>query len=241
MLKFIFKYFVELTGNPYSSSILKSFAKSKCSKPLIRPFANTYQINQNEMKLPIHQYGSLHDFFTRQLKDNLRPIDASPNTLISPVDGVLSDMGPIMKNQTFFIKDRLYQLDHVLGSKERAKKYEDGFFYILYLSPRHYHRFHYPISGTLHSRYALGEKSFPVNSLGMRWGDALFATNYRLISELQTEFGNIAMVKVGALNINSIQLIHSEDKFTKGEELGYFSFGSTVILFIEKNSHSILL
>lgn len=242
MLKFLFRYFVELTGNPYSSNLLRTFSKSKCSRPLIRPFAKAYQINQDEMQLPIHQYDSLHAFFTRQLKDDIRPIDSQPNTLVSPVDGLLSDMGPITKNQTFYIKNQLYKLNQVLGSKDRAKTYEAGYFYILYLSPRHYHRFHYPIDGKVRSRYALGERSFPVNNLGERWGDSPFATNYRLISELETEFGKIGMVKVGALNINSIQLIHSGDTFTKGEELGYFSFGSTVILFLEKNSqfHSLV-
>src|SRR5699024_4406706 len=83
--------------------------------------------------------------------------------------------------------------------------------------------------------WALGEKSFPVNSLGLKWGDCPLSTNYRIISEIKTAFGNMAIAKIGALNINSIQLTHAADSFKKGEEIGYFTFGSTVILLIEQH------
>lgn len=236
MLKTALKYFVELTGNPYSSSLLKNFSKSSLSKPLIRPFANAYRIERDEMSQPIHKYKSLHAFFTRELKNGIRPIDESPTSLISPVDGVVEYLGPITKDKHFFVKNQMYTLDRILGSSERAKNYENGHYFILYLSPSNYHRFHYPIGGKLLTRYALGERSYPVNQLGMRFGDFPFATNYRIISELACDFGKIAMVKVGALNVNSIVLSHSTSTFTKGEELGYFSFGSTVILFVEENA-----
>lgn len=187
------------------------------------------------MEYPVTHYKSLHALFTRRLKEDIRPVDQSPLTISSPVDGILNDMGEISKNQTFYIKDQLYHLQEILGDSKKAATYEDGYFFVLYLSPRHYHRIHYPIKGRLASRYALGEKSFPVNNLGMKWGDSPFATNYRIISEAATSFGKIGIIKVGALNINSIQLTNAADTFEKGDELGYFSFGSTVILLLEKN------
>ncbi len=236
MIRFALKYFVELTGNPVSSSMLKKFTSSRVSKPLIRPFSKSFQINEKEMDRPLHQYDSLQDFFTRKLKDGIRPINPEPSTLVSPVDGVLSCAGKIVDNQTFYIKDHLYSLPEILGSEKKAATYKNGYYYVLYLSPRHYHRIHYPITGTLASRYALGEKSFPVNNFGMTYGDKPFSTNYRLISELSTRYGNVAVVKVGALNINSIQLLHAENDCNKGEELGYFTFGSTVLLFIEEHA-----
>lgn len=235
MRKTLFKYFVELTGHPLASSTLRTFAQSRLSKPMIKPFIKTFGIATDEMEYPVSHYQTLHELFTRQLATNVRPIHTSPQVIISPVDGIVNDMGNISPDQTFYIKNKLYHLDEVLGDTKKAKKYENGYFYILYLSPKHYHRIHYPIKGELLSRYALGEKSFPVNNLGMNWGDNPFSTNYRVISEITTKFAQIAIVKVGALNINSIGLTNPSSTFNKGDEIGYFSFGSTVILFIEEN------
>lgn len=233
MRKYLFKHFVELTGNPVLSSALRSFSKSRLSQPIVRPFVKTFGIKTDEMEYPISSYKNLHALFTRRLTDHIRPIDESKTTLVSPVDAIAKDMGKISAEQTFYIKDRLYRLDDILGDAKRAADYQSGYYYVFYLSPRHYHRIHYPIKGTLISRYALGEKSFPVNDLGIRYGDHLFSTNYRIMSEIATNFGKLNFIKVGALNINSIDLINTATDFEKGDELGYFSFGSTVILLLE--------
>jgi phosphatidylserine decarboxylase len=235
MKKKIFSLFVELTGNPTSSMLLKSFTQSRISQLLIRPFATTYQINQDEMEYPLAHYKSLQDLFTRNLKVGARSIDLTSNTLISPVDGCLSSVGKVDEHHTFMIKNQSYSLTKIFGDVEKAATYKNGSFFILYLSPSHYHHFHYPISGTIFSRYALGSISYPVNNLGLRLGNRPFSTNHRLISEMQTEFGKVAIVKVGALNVNSIHLHSSSKECRKGAEFGHFSFGSTVILFIEDN------
>lgn len=239
MKKTLFKYFVELTGNPVASSLLKSVTTSRLSRPLIQPFASTYRINEAEMEHPLRHYDSLQALFTRQLKDGSRQIDTTSNTIISPVDGVLSGVGKIRADQTFLIKNHLYRLDEIMGTEKKAATYKDGYYYIFYLSPSHYHHFHYPMDGEIVSRYALGGVSYPVNSLGLRLGQSPFATNHRLISEVATAFGNVAVVKVGALNVNSIQLYSSSKECIKGQDFGYFSFGSTVILFIENHPNFI--
>jgi phosphatidylserine decarboxylase len=235
MKKKIFRLFVELSGSPISSILLKSITQSRISRLLIRPFATTYQINQEEMEYPISHYKSLQDLFTRNLKVGARSIDSTPNTLVSPVDGCLSAVGKVDENDTFMIKGQSYSLSKIFGDIKKAATYKNGSFFILYLSPSHYHHFHYPISGTVMSRYALGSISYPVNNLGLRFGKSHFSTNHRLISELQTEFGKVAIVKVGALNVNSIHLSSSSKECAIGAEFGHFSFGSTVILFIEDN------
>ena len=235
MKKAVFKYFVELTGHPVSSSLLKSITSSRLSRKLIKPFASTYRINEEEAEFPIDHYRSLQAYFTRNLKKGSRTIDSQPNTLISPVDGYVSASGTIEAGQTFYIKDHLYSIKQILGDEKRANQYEGGFFYVFYLSPSHYHHFHYPYDGTLLARYALGTTSFPVNNLGLRLGNQPFATNYRLISEISTMNGRMAMIKVGALNVNSIHILDSSTECRKGEQFGYFSFGSTVILLLEKN------
>jgi len=235
MKKALFKSFVELTGNPVSSALLKSFTSSRFSRPFILPFSNTYRININEMEHPISHYKSLQALFTRQLKEGIRQVNPSPNVLTSPVDGVASGVGKIATDQSFLIKGHQYKINEIMGTFEKAAAYKGGTFYIFYLSPSHYHHFHYPVTGKLVSRYALGGVSYPVNSLGLRLGQSPFSTNHRLISEIMTDFGKVAIIKVGALNVNSIQLHTSSKECVKGNDFGYFSFGSTVILLIENN------
>ncbi|HEX5563648.1 MAG TPA: phosphatidylserine decarboxylase [Sporosarcina sp.] len=235
MKKMIFKRFVELSGHPASSALLKTIARSRLSRKLIKPFAHAYRINEEEAEFPIDHYDSLQAYFTRNLKKGSRFIDIHSDTLISPVDGVVTEFGTIDTEQKFMIKDHLYSIKQILGDEKRAIPFKGGFFYVFYLSPSHYHHFHYPYDGELLDRYALGTTSYPVNDLGLRWGNQPFATNYRIISELSTTHGRMAMIKVGALNVNSIHILDSSTTCTKGEEFGYFSFGSTVILFIEKN------
>lgn len=232
----LFKSFVELTGHPFSSRLLQQFTTSAISKPLIKPFASFYHIQQEEAEFPMNEYKSLNDYFTRSLKATSRPIDNDPNVLISPVDGVLSCAGPINEQQEFIVKDKTYSLPALLGDPAKAEVYQNGYYYLFYLSPRHYHHFHYPISGELSSRYALGTTSYPVNDLGIRLKDELFSSNHRIISEIQSNFGKIAIVKVGALNVNSIRIADSSRDCVKGQDFGHFAFGSTVILFIENKS-----
>ena len=241
MMKFFLKKFVELTGNPIASSLLRNFSKSLASKPLVRPFARVFHLNEDEMERPLHSYNSIHDLFTRRLTNGSRPIDEQPDTIISPVDGVVQTFGKISADNTFLIKEQLYKLDELLGddNDKVVKRFEGGDYILIYLSPSHYHRIHYPVNGELSGRWALGEQSFPVNALGEKYGEKPFSTNYRIITELITDFGRTALVKVGALNINSIVLTNSNSKVTKGDEAGYFSFGSTVILLFDEESQFI--
>lgn len=233
----IFKSFVELTGQPFSSNILKKITTSTLSKPLIKPFASFYHIQTEEAEFPLSEYKSLNSYFTRSLKAGSRPIDDDKMTLISPVDGVLSCAGAINEKQEFTVKDQTYSLRALVGDATKAAPYQNGYYYLFYLSPRHYHHFHYPVSGELISRYALGTTSYPVNDAGIRLKKELFSTNYRIISEIQSAFGKVTIVKVGALNVNSIRIDDSSTKCIKGEDFGHFAFGSTVILFIENKNN----
>lgn len=229
----IFTSFVELTSRPFSSSLLKRFATSTISRPMIKPFASFYQIKLEEADLPISEYRSLNDFFTRSLKEGKRPVDTDPLTLVSPVDGVLSSSGTVDGQQRFKVKDRYYSLEKLFGDARHAAPYKEGYFFLFYLSPQHYHHFHYPVDGQLISRYALGTTSYPVNDFGLGLKPDVFTSNYRIISEIESSFGRIAVVKVGALNVNSIHIANSDKVCRKGDNFGHFSFGSTVIVFVE--------
>jgi phosphatidylserine decarboxylase len=237
--KYLYRFFIELTNRPFLSKGLEKFTKSSASKFLIPSFVNTYKINVDEMKRDLNEYESLHDLFTRQLKQGLRPIAEGESVVTSPVDAVIEEFGSIETNQTFIAKGKPYSISEMLGNEEIKKKYMNGTFVILYLSPSHYHRIHAPISGTVTEQWSLGTSSYPVNRLGIKYGKSPFTKNYRVITEVVNNRRHLAIVKVGAMFVNGIELTHTGDKIDKGEEIGYFAFGSTIILLFEKDTFSL--
>lgn len=235
MKKAIYQSLIELSGNRFHSSLLKTFTKSKMSKLINKSFVKMYNINELEMEKPLDQYDSLQELFVRNLKEDARKIDEDPNSVVSPVDGILASIGEITQHSTFHVKNQDYSLEEMLGNKKTAEKYKQGTYIILYLSPSHYHRIHTPASGTIVGRWALGSKSYPVNALGLKLGKRPLSRNYRLITEVRLANAKYyALVKVGALNVNSIHPTSSKKAVKKGEEMAYFSFGSTVVLLFEK-------
>lgn len=232
--KQLFRSFVELTNSPVQSAILKSFTRSSLSKWIIPSFVRYYRIQINEMEKPLQDYQTLHDLFTRKLKKEARHIDHQTNSIVSPVDGTFVQRGEISKDQRFFVKNQWYTLAEMLGSFEKSKTYECGTYMIFYLSPSNYHRIHSPVEGCVLGHWILGGKSTPVNEWGVTYGKRPFSTNYRHITEIENNDRKVAIVKVGALNVNSIELTNKKDKYDKGDEIAYFSFGSTVILLFEK-------
>lgn len=227
---------INIANGPRISRVLWKFANSNLSRPLIRPYARIYKINQEEMLDDLQSYRNLHSFFTRKIKEELRPIDSSASTVICPVDGVLEDYGEIALDSEITVKNKTYSIEEMLGNSGRAEKYSGGTFMILYLSPSHYHRIHAPINGKIIRTYALGQKSYPVNKYGLKYGDATLAKNFRIVTELENDSVTIAMVKVGATFINSVEIVNRNKEWKKGEEVAYFSFGSTVVLLFEKGA-----
>ncbi|MGA9226249.1 MAG: phosphatidylserine decarboxylase, partial [Mesobacillus sp.] len=97
-----------------------------------------------------------------------------------------------------------------------------------------------PLSGAVTNQWTLGMKSYPVNKTGLRYGDFPLSKNYRKITEIRHKSGMTALVKVGAMFVNSIETTHNGEKLNKGEQMAYFTFGSTVVLLFEKNTFSLL-
>ncbi|MGE8206166.1 phosphatidylserine decarboxylase [Heyndrickxia sp. NPDC080065] len=239
MKKWIYRFLIELTNHKLLSNVIKKFAQSKISKPFIGSYAKVYQINQNEMLQELHTYTTLHDLFTRKLKAGAREIAQDENAVISPVDGVIEECGEISIHKSIEVKGKSYSIKEMLGGEERIDKYLGGTFIILYLSPRHYHRIHSPVTGEVIERYSLGKRSYPVNRLGLKYGRSPLAKNYRVISEVKHGKGSLLVVKVGAMFINSIECTSPSNNWEKGEEVAYFSFGSTVVLLFEKDTFSL--
>lgn len=235
MQKWFYRFFIELTNHRLSSAILKKFSQSRVSAILIPSYAKIYNINQAEMEKSLTEFPTLHDLFVRQLKKDSRQIDQTENTVISPVDAVIEETGIITDSKEMIVKNKRYQVAEMLGNEKSLAKYIGGTFLILYLSPSHYHRIHSPISGVITKQWELGQKSYPVNRLGLKYGRDPLSKNFRKITEIKVNDSSVAMVKVGAMFVNSIETTHKSDTVEKGEEIAYFTFGSTVILLFEKD------
>lgn len=194
-------------------------------------------------------------FFTRALHRSARPIDTHPSAIVSPVDGVVSEAGVIDGDQLLQAKGAYYSLTSLLGgSEERALPFMGGHFATLYLSPRDYHRIHMPVRGKLEEMIYVPGDLFSVNPRTARTVPRLFARNERVITVFQTACGPMALVLVGAMFVANIETVwagivaprgpreiltwgyrhrHADAPaivLDKGEEMGRFNMGSTVIV-----------
>lgn len=235
----LYQRLFELNASPFIAKRLRKFAESGASRGLIASFAKTYKINIDEAKEPIDTFPSLHAFFTRHLKEGARPIDASPESIVSPCDGQLSIVTDITHDSRFEVKGQSYTLSELLGSQKDARRYAGGTLCVLYLSPRDYHRVHAPVEGRVLSHYELGDRSAPVNEMGLTQTIRPLSRNYRRVTRFDSKAGTYEHVMVGALNVNTIEWTHRGEQVAKGAEVGYFSFGSTVVLCFEKDNVTI--
>ncbi len=236
MKEHIYRKLVELSNGKVTSVMLKKFSTAKISKTLIPSYIKFYDINTKEVSNNIKEFRSLHHFFVRTLKEDVRPIEQGDNIFSSPVDAKIESFGTISSDITFVVKEKHYSLIDLLGNDKMARKYQEGQYIVFYLSPADYHRMHSPMSGEVVKQYVLGQKSFPVNQMGLTYGKKPLSHNYRMISELKYSDKYYSFIKVGAMFVNSIELTNTSTQWKKGEEVGYFTFGSTVVMLFEKDT-----
>ena len=234
--KRLFQICVELTNGKLSSKALQKFTKSNMSRLLIAPFAKVYNINTYEILGEMEDFKTLNEFFIRKVHPATRPIDEEKTSIISPTDGVISEVGVIEDDATFIIKEQEYSVKTLLGDKDRAKKLAGGVYMVIYLSPKNYHRIHFATDGVVKNAYTLGKYSYPVNNAGLKYGDNILSYNYRKIFNIENNKLNYDLIAVGAQNVNSIVTTYDNVEVEKGTELGYFEFGSTVVLLFERDS-----
>jgi phosphatidylserine decarboxylase len=235
MIQGFYRLMIELTNGRWTSGILRRFAHSRVSRVVVPSFAKIYHLNQAEMEKGLSEYPTLHDLFVRTLKKEARVINPSRDSIVSPVDAVIEDIGQVKATSEITVKGKTYSIEEMLGDKELLNKYINGTYMILYLSPSHYHRIHSPVDGIVTKQWTLGSKSYPVNKWGLKYGVRTLAKNYRVMTEVNTEHGHVMIVKVGAMFVNSIETTHKGSQLEKGGEIAYFSFGSTVVLLFEKD------
>jgi len=231
---------------------------------LIKLFIKQYKIDMNEAQYsdPAH-YKTFNEFFTRPLKEGVRPLTTDDSIITHPVDGAISQLGAIVDGQLIQAKGHDYSLQALLGGSEQdTAPFLGGEFATIYLAPKDYHRIHMPIDGTLSKMIYVPGDLFSVNPLTAQNVPNLFARNERVVAIFDTEIGPLAMVLVGATIVASIETIWAgtvtppagKDVFSwnyptsgdnsitlkKGDEMGRFKLGSTVILAWGANKAGIL-
>lgn len=242
------------------SRVIYAIARSESKfvkNTFVRIFLNLFDINMAEAAQPDpFAYRTFNDFFTRALKPSARPIAIESEFLVSPVDGTVSQVGELLNESLLQAKGQHYTLQELLaGDEESIATYRNGSFACIYLAPYNYHRIHMPYAGTaLKNIYVPGEL-FSVNASTARAVPRVFARNERLNCEFNTAIGRVAVILVGALHVGSIETVHCGEvnppprrrkrpeiiakgvghEFDKGEELGRFNMGSTVVLLFERN------
>ena len=217
---------------------------------LIRFISRIAGINYDEALSPDPaDYVSFNAWFTRALKPGVRVFDLEPKAFLSPCDGRISETGSLQENRILQAKGRDYTLQDLLANDPVCEQLTGGYFSTIYLSPRDYHRIHMPLGGHLQRMIHVPGRLFSVAPYTVRQVPRLFARNERVISVFETDSGPLVMVLVGAMLVSSTETVwagevtptkskvvtvkeYSDEDITlaKGDEMGRFNMGSTVIL-----------
>ena len=225
---------------------------------LIRQFIQHFDVDMSEAVEPDYtRYACFNEFFTRPLRDGARPLAAAD--ILCPADGAISQSGEIANGLLFQAKGRYFSAEDLLGGDEaRAAQFQGGQFATIYLSPKDYHRVHMPVAGRLTGTCYIPGDLFSVNAVTADNVDRLFARNERLVCYFDTAQGPMAMILVGAMIVAGIETVWSgqvapppkravsvdyEDlpqavELAKGDEMGRFMLGSTVILLFPEGAMS---
>jgi len=224
------------------------------TRAIIRDFIARYRVNMDEAADPqVESYASFNEFFTRALREGARPTADAP--FVCPVDGAISQFGPIEHDQIFQAKGHSYSTTALVGGDGAlARQFDHGHFATLYLAPKDYHRIHMPCPGRLLRMIYVPGDLFSVNPLTARHVPGLFARNERVVCVFDTPHGPLVMVLVGATIVGSMATVwhgvvnpprtphvrqwRYEDQnivLRQGQEMGRFLLGSTVVMLFPSN------
>jgi len=195
------------------------------------------------------KYKSFNEFFTRSLKQGVRAIDERADSIISPADGAISQLGKIEEGDIFQAKGQSFSVEKLIADPQLAEPFKNGQFATVYLSPKDYHRVHMPFAGTLTETLYVPGELFSVNQTTAENIPGLFARNERMVCLFDTELGRMAVVLVGAMIVAGIETVatgkvkptgrlelNQHNLFLeKGAELGRFYLGSTAVILFEQD------
>lgn len=216
----------------------------------VRWFANAFDIDTAAASKPLEDYESIGLFFTRELQPGVRPIEGE---LVSPVDATLRGYGVIENGRLEQIKGKNYELEAFVADPEWVGKFDHGTFFNFYLSPQDYHHIHSPVSGNVVRSVHIPGHLWPVNDWSLRSIESLFAVNERIVTYLDSAFGLVAVVMIGATNVGKMSItydtfvsndparlkteIHDYPKpvtMKAGDRIGTFHMGSSVVVLFQK-------
>ncbi len=259
-IKVNLQYWIPQHGLTRLVGKLASAKAGSLTTALIRLFIKQYNVNMDEA---LHSdpayFKTFNEFFVRELKEGARPITAEESVISHPADACVSQFGPIEEGQLIQAKGHHYSAQELLGGNQAlSEEFKEGEFATLYLSPRDYHRVHMPCDGTLRKMIYVPGDLFSVNPLTAENVPNLFARNERVVCIFDTDFGPMAQVLVGATIVGSIELIwagtvtpprgntvytwdyppegNKSVVLKKGDEMGRFKLGSTVINLFAKDA-----
>jgi len=222
---------------------------------LIRSFTRLFDIDETEMDAArAVDYPSFNAFFTRELKPGARPIDTDPHSICSPADGTVQQVGQVTDSRMLQAKGMTFTAAELLGAEPTdIEPFDGGAFMTIYLAPHNYHRVHAPLDGTLRRMHFMLGTRFSVNRVTADSIPGLFARNERVACLFDGRHGPYWLVFVGAMNVASIstawagEILRSDEplrkaydagtapSFNKGECIGHFNLGSTVIIIFPRN------
>lgn len=222
---------------------------------LITRFVRLFDVDTSEIARDVPDgFATFNDFFTRELADGARPVAA--NAIVSPADGTVSAAGSLRGDEILQAKGLWYALDDLLATNlDRSHELAGGKFATIYLAPYNYHRVHAPFDGELEAAWYVPGDLFSVNAATVSRVRGLFRRNERLVLDFRTRFGRAVVILVGALNVGSIStpwtgeirprrtgvvetlgLDDGPAEVRRGDLLGWFNMGSTVIVLIPDGS-----
>lgn len=243
-----------LTAAVYRISRIRTRAVKNA---LIRGFVRWYAVELDDVDQAVPEdFASFNEFFIRPLRDGARPVDGNAASIVSPVDGTVSLAGTLDNDRLLQAKGIDYTLDDLLAiDLPQAREFTNGVFATIYLAPYNYHRVHMPFDGELVDAHYVPGDLFSVNEATASVVDGLYRRNERLNLHFRTGFGRAALIFVGALNVGSIstpwtgeirprkrgvvevmKLDSAPRQLAKGDLLGWFNMGSTVILLLPDGS-----
>ena len=224
---------------------------SSLRKPAYRAFARATGADLGEAELDLRAYDSFGDLFARRLRPGARPIDSDGAAVIAPCDGTVAARGIASGGELIQAKGLNYRLEDLVVDPDMARRLVDGPYATIYLSPRDYHRVHAPIDGRIVGYTYVPGEQWPVNLKVAARRDQLLVRNERVVIWLESvQVGSVAIVMVGATGVGNIRLAHAPDSVTwrparevrrieldtpvaRGDELGAFRLGSTVVMLFE--------
>jgi phosphatidylserine decarboxylase len=241
------------------SDVVGWSARRQLPKPLqaslLRFFAKAYGLDCSTAEHPIERYPSLQAFFTRRLAPGTRPVPSDDSTLVAPSDGTICEAGVATEGTLLEAKGSAFTLQALLADDALAARLVGGPYMVIYLSPRDYHRVHFPADGKVVGWRHIPGKLYPVGSRSVKREPGLFARNERFVTVVDGPFGRYAVVMVAAVGVGHVTATYDPEVAThdggfskgsvrhknfdlpipvkRGQELGVFNLGSTTVTIFE--------